>query len=53
VLRIFIALKNPSPWSGLNPRPLDVYSYFNLRITTMVVDSAWIWRKMEQVHSKI
>jgi hypothetical protein len=22
VLRIFIALKNPSPWPGLNPRPL-------------------------------
>jgi hypothetical protein len=23
VLRIFIALKNPSPWPGSNPRPLD------------------------------
>jgi hypothetical protein len=23
VLRIFIALKNPSPWPGLNPRPLS------------------------------
>jgi hypothetical protein len=22
VLRIFIALKNPSPWPGLNPRTL-------------------------------
>jgi hypothetical protein len=22
VLRIFIALKNPSPWPGSNPRPL-------------------------------
>jgi hypothetical protein len=22
VLRIFIALKNPSPWLGLNPQPL-------------------------------
>jgi hypothetical protein len=23
VLRIFLALKNPSPWSGSNPRPLS------------------------------
>jgi hypothetical protein len=23
VLRIFIALKNPSPWPGSNPKPLD------------------------------
>jgi hypothetical protein len=23
VLRIFIALKNPSPWPGSNPQPLD------------------------------
>jgi hypothetical protein len=38
VLRIFIALKNPSPWPGLNPQPLGPVTS-----TLTTTPSRWPW----------